>query len=374
MIETNKKPRVFIGSSREAIPYVDAIHGRLRYEAEVTPWHTAFREAHAYNMEELERALNNADYAVFVFSPDDVVKIRGQIFYTARDNTLFELGLFWGKLERWRVFYLIPDKQPEQTNGEPAAGLRLATDLDGIAPLTYEVREDNNYDAAVSFPCSRIIRRIQELGPFEDPQKVIEQLEKKNTDKAHALQFLVPFSKALMEKEYNKYEVLYESLRSAFAPPARFKVSGGAVFKAADKGLAYAAGRENRETFIPYDINGGKQGEKLVADCFLNSEERVLLINDLLVKTYLICYPFKNIVATVHISGPYELNKEQLDEMFSTNQELLRIIQFLFGPPAKKVFNQDKDDHTAVFANIASHSESIVYKRKAEYKTPDYLI
>lgn len=122
MIETNKKPKVFIGSSRESIAYVDAIHGRLRYVAEVTPWHTAFREAHAYNMEELERALHNVDFAVFVFSPDDVVKIRGQIFYTARDNTLFELGLFWGKLERRRVFYLIPDKSLEQTNGEPSVG------------------------------------------------------------------------------------------------------------------------------------------------------------------------------------------------------------------------------------------------------------
>jgi predicted nucleotide-binding protein len=292
MIETNKKPKVFIGSSRESIAYVDAIHGRLRNVAEVTPWHTALREAHAYNMEELERALHNVDFAVFVFSPDDVVKIRGQIFYTARDNTLFELGLFWGKLERRRVFYLIPDKLPEQTNGEPSVGLRLASDLDGIAPLTYEVREDKNYDAAVSFSCSKIIRRIQELGPFDHPAKIIEQLEKKNTDKAHALQFLVPFSKALMEKEADKYEVLYESLRSAYTPPARFKVSGGAVFKATDKGLSHAAGNENRETFIPYDIKGGKPGEKLVADCFLNSEERALLINDLLVKTYLICYPF----------------------------------------------------------------------------------
>jgi hypothetical protein len=74
------------------------------------------------------------------------------------------------------------------------------------------------------------------------------------------------------------------------------------------------------------------------------------------------------------MNGPYEFNKEQLAELFATNKELLRIIQFLFGPPAEKVSNIGEDDHTPVFANLTSHPDYIVYKRKAKYKTPDYLI
>ncbi|WP_054637423.1 TIR domain-containing protein [Thalassobacillus sp. C254] len=129
-----KKPKVFIGSARESISYVDAIHQSLSYIAEVTPWHTAFTQPNTYNMEHLERELNQADFAVFVFSPDDIVKIRDEVLFISRDNTLFEMGLFWGKLRRNRVFFLMPEQLPDHSDYNQVTGIRIPTDLSAWRP------------------------------------------------------------------------------------------------------------------------------------------------------------------------------------------------------------------------------------------------
>ncbi|GAA0337569.1 hypothetical protein GCM10008967_29790 [Bacillus carboniphilus] len=147
------KPKLFIGSARESIEYVDAIHEQLHYVAEVTPWSAGTFAALEYTMESLERQLDMNDFAVFVFSPDDVVNTRGNITFKTRDNTIFEMGLFWGRLRRGRVFYIIPDLIPNQ---EGVEGYRLPSDLDGLTVLKYEIRTDQNFEAAVNRACRAI--------------------------------------------------------------------------------------------------------------------------------------------------------------------------------------------------------------------------
>ncbi len=56
-----------------------------------------------------------------------------------RDNVLFELGLFIGKLSRDRVFFIIPEK----------TDLHIPTDLLGVTPGKYDPnREDKSFQAA----------------------------------------------------------------------------------------------------------------------------------------------------------------------------------------------------------------------------------
>ncbi|MGJ9384393.1 TIR domain-containing protein [Salipaludibacillus sp. CF4.18] len=331
------KAKVFIGSARESMKYVDAIHEALSYSAEVTPWHTAFTTPNTYNMEHLERELDNADFAVFVFSPDDIVNIRDEILFISRDNTLFELGLFWGKLKRKRVFFLMPDKLPK-VEGQEVKGIRIPTDFTGLTPLQYEVRSDGKHLAAINRPCSIIKQEIEKLGGFINPHSIIEELHKKDFERSIVIEFLFPFSKHVLNNPTDKYNALYESLRTAYSTPEGFTVSGGAIWKADNNALSHVSGNEGKGRSFAFDVNDGKpEEEKIqVVDSFLKSEDIVILKDDYIVKTYLLCYPIgNNLVATIHLTGSKdELSEESIDLLFMTNYELLRVANHIFGGDA----------------------------------------
>ena len=60
-------------------------------------------------LEALVRMLDRFDFAVLVITPDDVVSIRGDIRQAPRDNVMFELGLFMGRLGPARTFAVCSD-------------------------------------------------------------------------------------------------------------------------------------------------------------------------------------------------------------------------------------------------------------------------
>ena len=73
---------------------------------------------------------------MFIFSPDDIINIRGENSNITRDNVIFELGLFIGRLGKDRCYIVMPDNCDD---------LRIPTDLLGITLATYECnRSDNN--------------------------------------------------------------------------------------------------------------------------------------------------------------------------------------------------------------------------------------
>lgn len=99
------KPKVFIGSSREGITIANAIHANLTYEAECTVWKDGVFQPSSSTLVDLMRILRNSDFAIFVFSPDDVSIMRDNMDQVVRDNVLFELGLFIGRLGQERCFF-----------------------------------------------------------------------------------------------------------------------------------------------------------------------------------------------------------------------------------------------------------------------------
>ena len=103
--------------------------------------------------------LEKADFAVFVCIPDDETTNRkGKRRATVRDNVIFELGLFIGKLGRERTFLIGPrDTQ-----------IDLPSDLKGIDPETYNSTIDH-LATAVGPACTRIRNEIQRLGPIQRP-------------------------------------------------------------------------------------------------------------------------------------------------------------------------------------------------------------
>ncbi|MBO5462648.1 MAG: nucleotide-binding protein [Clostridia bacterium] len=145
------KPKVFIGSSVEGLEIANAIQAQLDYYCEATVWKDGIFKLSENALESLEKTLNNMEYGIFVFSDDDVSKIRDIENPTVRDNVLFEFGLFMGKLGREKVFFIVPENVKD---------LHLPTDLLGITTGTYFERDDGNLISGVNTFCENVKKII----------------------------------------------------------------------------------------------------------------------------------------------------------------------------------------------------------------------
>lgn len=153
------KPRLFIGSSVEGLPVARAIKAELDYDMEVTVWSQGvFKLSHS-PLEDLSTVLENSDFASFVFLPEDKLEIRGEEKTTVRDNVVFELGLFYGKLGRDRVSYIMPR----------GYDLHLPSDLTGVTGGTFEY-PNTNMQAGVGSYCEQIREQLR-MNKITFPEK-----------------------------------------------------------------------------------------------------------------------------------------------------------------------------------------------------------
>ncbi|MNI28699.1 putative nucleotide-binding protein containing TIR-like domain protein [compost metagenome] len=331
------KPRVFIGSSRESILLVNAIHELLSYHAEVTPWSAGSFRANQYPMEDLELQLQHNDFAVFVLSADDIVFMRDKAYLSPRDNTIFEMGMFWSRLKRGRVFFLIPTEVPKEQAGISIDEFHIPSDLLGLTVLKYEIRSDNNSAAAVNVACGEIIRRMREMGCFVDPVKELEAAQAELNKKQKILQFFIEFIDMKKLNKDNKYDKLYDAFRNTYDPSALqgFRVRGASVWIAeGDDGLKQIAGNAGKGRVYPFGANDGKKEHEqriAVLDAYLNSKVQFLLYREHIAYEYLLCYPVgRKLVMTVHLTGPQVVSLDQLNKVFEDNQDLMGTLNYLF--------------------------------------------
>lgn len=145
-----QKPTLFIGSSNEAKSIAKDIHTRLQDTAIIRTWYhdTFFPGEHP--LDALKREILQADYALLVVTPDDSVIRRNQPGFTARDNILFELGMFMGALGPRRSFYFIVS---DHRNGQ-IRDVSIPSDLAGITRLQVTRRDDDNaYNSDMGAEC-----------------------------------------------------------------------------------------------------------------------------------------------------------------------------------------------------------------------------
>lgn len=149
-----RKPRIFIASAVESLDVADAFNVNLDHQAEVTVWKHGFNLSQS-TIDSLVKMAESVDFAIFVFTPDDIAEIRDQQKHIVRDNVLFELGLFVGTLGKERCFIVKPRD----------AELHFPTDLLGLTPADYNGgRSDGNLEAAVNHPCVLIKKEVANLG------------------------------------------------------------------------------------------------------------------------------------------------------------------------------------------------------------------
>jgi hypothetical protein len=130
------------------------VRASLETEAEITVWDEGGFLLGQTSVESLSLALSRFDFAVLVLTPDDAVQSRSVGFLGPRDNVIFELGLFMGRLGRDRTFIL------HQAGG----GLKIPSDLAGVTTAKYHwPRSDNNARAAVATACDMVRERIRTL-------------------------------------------------------------------------------------------------------------------------------------------------------------------------------------------------------------------
>lgn len=320
----DSKPRLFIGSSSEAKPYAMAVMRELQRYAEVAPWFAGVFKVNNATMDDLETQVDHNDFAVFVFGPDDIVDFRGKTVLAPRDNTLFELGLFWGHLRRGRVFYIVPIQSKKTYQGTEIAEFHIPSDLHGLTFITYDASMSNK-DAAVVTACDSIRQKIDEHGPFVNP--------------AHQslISFLTQFSKDLLTDPGRKYDYLYEAIRTAYDTRTFMsaKVSGAAVWSVeGTDGIRQVAGNVGRGKFYNFKDYQSKSATKpLVIDAHLTGTEQVILYNKTgVASVYLLCYPVgKELVVTIHLTINGGVATTRIESMMDRNQELMSSIHYIFG-------------------------------------------
>src|ERR1039458_2109010 len=154
----NEFPKLFIISSSEALTVANELRAQLEHDVFCTVWTDGVFFAGGYPLEALEKAVGESDFAVAIAQPDDVVRSRKRMQPTLRDNVLFELGLFMGKLTRHRAILIHP-KIPN---------LKLPSDLHGLTLLSYAPGSPTDLADRLKDVCNEI-RKIVKLRGVRTP-------------------------------------------------------------------------------------------------------------------------------------------------------------------------------------------------------------
>ncbi|TVX98384.1 TIR domain-containing protein [Paenibacillus cremeus] len=331
----NRKPRVFIGSSREAIPYARAVAEQLEVATHVNPWYAGTFGPNGYTTDALDTELDSNDFGVFIFAAEDIANIRGDLVFITRDNTLFEMGLFWGRFGRRRVFCLIPRIIPAGGEGTPTS-FHLPSDLEGLNLLRYT--DNERLTAAVDVACGKILEAVSREGIFVQRKDIIADSERVIQRKDSVLGFFWEFLKNVtIEDPTQRYTAYAEAIRNSILAPQGFRPTGAALWKKIDGYLFHVGGNVGRGKAFPLNANDGKQQEDHinVLNCF-NTGEWNFFVRREIAHVYILCYPLgREHVLSVHFSGNHTINASQVQEIVEENDDLLATIRSLVGGDSK---------------------------------------
>ncbi len=155
VVSKNPRPVLFIGSSSESLEVARAIRSNFNHDDFVINlWTDKVFGPSRFPIAELEKMVQQADFAVLVLGPDDKVESRNEKSDAPRDNVIFELGLFMGALSHERTFMVVPRE----------CDIKIPTDLLGLIPLKYKSDDSNNLTSLLGAVCDELRDIINEMG------------------------------------------------------------------------------------------------------------------------------------------------------------------------------------------------------------------
>lgn len=143
------KPTIFIGSSKEGLSIAKALELQLEGIAQINMWTDIF-DLNKSNFDNLVSQIAFFDYAILVATGDDTVVSRKQKSKGARDNVIFEFGLFTGGLGSSKVFYVMQKDT------------KIPSDLGGITLPFIPELDSPDFNSAIESTSDKIKRHIAE--------------------------------------------------------------------------------------------------------------------------------------------------------------------------------------------------------------------
>lgn len=115
------KKRIFIGSSSEELITANIVKKKLEKDFEVILWNEKLWDKSVFKLNnnflhDLLKAPLKFDFGILIGTPDDKVEVRGKEYLQARDNILFELGLFIGRLGIDKCAFLVDESVKDLTD------------------------------------------------------------------------------------------------------------------------------------------------------------------------------------------------------------------------------------------------------------------
>lgn len=154
--------RIFIGSSSEELGTAKIVKAILQQDFEVIIWDEALWDKSVFKLNRhflsnLLTATLKFDYGILIGSPDDKVEYRGKEMLQARDNVLFELGLFTGRLGLDKCAFLVDDtvKIPSDLGGIKLAMFNKGNLADKVEEIKQMFQNSSEMDMNF-FPSSTL--------------------------------------------------------------------------------------------------------------------------------------------------------------------------------------------------------------------------
>jgi predicted nucleotide-binding protein len=159
----NPTPIMFVGCSVEGLAVAKEIDARLKHSNVIVKlWTNGVFGPSGIPIEDLMKQVDVADFALFVFGPDDQIRSRDEEHAAPRDNVIFEMGLFLGRLGRERVF-MVKDADVD---------LKIPSDLSGVTPITYKCKPGCVPADVVGTACTELEKVIASKGVVTHRMKV----------------------------------------------------------------------------------------------------------------------------------------------------------------------------------------------------------